>query len=144
MVPATSSLVTKSRFVPERPLASGTHYELVIASSLRDLDAMTLEVGLTVPFTTAVPSVTFSVEPIVTVTRPPDAPAVQLFVQVIARYETGAIATHFSGPVTVALESSTGGTLTGTTTVRAVEGIASFGPGSARHNKDVRIPRPPH
>jgi hypothetical protein len=49
-------------------------------------------------------------------------------VEVLARDSLGGIATEFNGTITIALGSnSTGASLSGTTSVRAVNGIASFG-----------------
>lgn len=49
-------------------------------------------------------------------------------VQVVARDSLGGIATLFTGTITIALASnSTGASLSGTTSVRPVNGIASFG-----------------
>jgi hypothetical protein len=48
-------------------------------------------------------------------------------VQVVARDSLGSVNTLFNGSITVTLASnSTGATLSGTTTVRAVSGIATF------------------
>ncbi|HEV8510278.1 MAG TPA: hypothetical protein VGQ48_07475 [Gemmatimonadales bacterium] len=49
-------------------------------------------------------------------------------VEVLARDSLGGIATEFNGTITIALGSnSTGASLSGTTSVRAVNSIASFG-----------------
>jgi len=66
----------------------------------------------------------FSVQPATTVAGAAIAPALQ----VRARDAFGNTATGFTGPVTIAIGTNPGGgTLSGTTTVNAVAGVATFG-----------------
>lgn len=120
---------TSVEFVPGAGLEPETDYELMVTKGVKDLDGATLEAALTVPFTTTVGALVFSLQPILSVAEHPvsHAPAVRLVTQVIARSSSGSISTGFTGNVTLTLADGTaGGRLFGTTTVQAVEGIATF------------------
>lgn len=53
VVEFTDATRTSIRFTPNDLLSAGTDYEMIVASSLRDASGMTLDAGVTVPFTTA-------------------------------------------------------------------------------------------
>lgn len=115
-------------FVPDQPLSPGITYRLVVGQEIHDLDGDPLESALESEFETAPAPVVasqlaFVVEPATTLVDRALMPAVR----VEARDATGNVVVSFADEITLALaDNSPGAMLTGTTTVHAVSGVATF------------------
>ena len=122
------------QLTPTAYLAPHTSYTLVVTTELLDLDGDPLEAQFEASFTTeSLPParLMFTVHPATTHGNQRVTPAVQVAIQDLF----GNTITSATGPVTLALGTNpVGGTLSGTTTVSAVGGIARF--------SDLRIARP--
>ena len=115
-------------FQPDEPLSPNTSYALVVTADVADLSGDRLEQSVTAEFTTGRTTdvqpyrLAFTVQPTRTVAGLTIAPAVEVTVR---RGLDRAF--NFTGKVTVALELNPGGgTLSGTTMVPAVDGVATF------------------
>jgi len=114
-------------FTPSAPLESGSAYSLVISEGVIDLDGDSLAAPMVVDFTTAATAATelrFSVQPSATGVGLSMTPGVR----VVATDGAGNAVTSFAGVVSVAIGAGPAGTvLSGTTSVQAVNGVATFG-----------------
>lgn len=117
-----------ARFVPSAPLAPDAFYELVVTQAIRDLDGDELEEPVSVEFTTEPPG--DAATQLAIVTQPSSVTAGAVLtpaIQVIARDAVGNTATTFGGSISIAIGTNpAGGVLSGTTTIDAVAGVASF------------------
>ena len=124
----------RAEFTPAELLAPGRTYTLVITTDVRDLQGDPLEERVEVSFTTEILPATqlaFAVPPTETHANQPMVPAVRVAI----KDQFGNTVRSATDPVTVALGANPGGaTLSGTTTVNAVGGIATF--------SDLSIDRP--
>jgi TolB protein len=114
-------------FTPSAPLESGSAYSLVIGEGVTDLDGDSLSAPVVVDFTTEATAATelrFSVQPSATGVGLRMTPGVR----VVATDEAGNAVASFAGVVSVAIAAGpAGAVLSGTTSVQAVNGVATFG-----------------
>lgn len=118
----------RATFTPAEPLAPSTEYELVVTTAIRDLDGEALDAAFGVLFTTEPPAaptaqLAFTMQPL----RMGAGLAITPHVRVTALDLSGAHDSTFANLITITLEGGPAGALSGTTTVRAVAGVASFG-----------------
>lgn len=115
-------------FVPDHPLVPGATYHLVVGQEIHDLDGDPLESAFESDFVTGPAPVVasqlaFVVAPAATLVDRALVPAVR----VEARDATGNVVVGFAGEIMLALaDNPAGAVLTGTTTVAAVDGVATF------------------
>ena len=115
-------------FVPAQLLVAQTAYRLVVTDAIRDLNGVALDSTLSASFTTGVvvqaaAKLAFAVQPSDATANIPISPAVVVAIQ----DSSGNTVTSARSAVTVALAANPGaGSLWGTTTVDAVNGLATF------------------
>ena len=125
-----------AQVTPTAYLAPQTNYTLVVTTELLDSNGDLLEARFEASFNTESPPPTqlmFIIQPEATHANQPLTPAVEVAIQDLY----GNTITGATGPITLALGTNpvdVDGTLSGTTTVSAVAGIARF--------SDLRIERP--
>src|SRR6266487_376620 len=114
-------------FTPSAPLESGSAYSLVIGEGVLDLDGDSLSAPVVVDFTTeatAASELRFTVQPSATGVGLRITPGVR----VVSTDGAGNAVTSFAGVVSVAIGAGpAGAVLSGTTSVQAVNGVATFG-----------------
>ncbi len=114
-------------FTPLAALESGSAYSLVIGEGVLDLDGDSLSAPVVVDFiteATAASELRFSVQPSATGVGLKLTPGVRL----VATDGAGNAVTSFAGVVSVAIGAGpAGAVLSGTTSVQAVNGVATFG-----------------
>jgi hypothetical protein len=117
-----------AEFQPTNFLDPQADYQLTVTQDVRDINGVALEAPLSVPFTTsttvqAAAKLGFAVPPRDAMADAAIRPAVVVAIQ----DSFGQTVSSASGAVTVALRASPGGgTLHGTTTVNAINGMATF------------------
>ncbi len=113
-------------FEPDAPLRPAMDYQLVVTRGIEDLDGDSLQAPVTVEFTTTAATatqLTFTVQP----TNVDAGAALAPAVEVTAQDAFGNTDTSFTEAVSMALgDHPNGGSLSGTTMVAAVAGIARF------------------
>ena len=117
----------RATFTPAEPLAPNTEYELVVTTAVRDLDGEALNASLVAQFTTQQPGepstqLAFAMQPL----HMGAGLAITPHVQVTALDLSGARDETFADLITITLGSGAAGALSGTATVRASAGVATF------------------
>jgi alpha-tubulin suppressor-like RCC1 family protein len=125
----SDSLQIKAEFLPTDLLVANASYLLVITQAIRDVNQMPLETIVNVPFTTGTredgaSKVRFMVFPMNTTAGVVISPALAFVIQ----DASGSTITDATGPVTIELATNHGvkPVILGTTTVNAVNGVATF------------------
>jgi alpha-tubulin suppressor-like RCC1 family protein len=122
----TDSTKIIAEFHPDNLLAASTSYRLVVSQTIRDLNHLALESPVDVEFTTAenstTPKIVFTVVPTNTTAGVAITPAVAVAIQ----DASGNTITYANGPVTIGWGNGISAVLSGTTTVNAVNGVATF------------------